>query len=347
MATQDATTVRTAGRDVGLGAYLRRSSRWLILAVIAVVLWLVPAVSGLYFTGLMGKFLVFGLVAMSLDLIWGYMGQLSLGHAAFFGLGAYASGLVLVRTDWEPLGLLAVLLGIAIPALLGLVMASTLFYGRVIGAYFAIITLLVSLIMERVAVSSIGLTGGINGLYGMKPLTLGPLAADTLNNAYYFIVIGCVICYIAASLLVQSPFGRAMDSIRINERRTEALGYSTAAVRTIVFTIGAAMAGFAGVLYVPLEAFVYPTQLGVAFSTSIIVWLAIGGRRSLVGPFVGALIINHGQSLLSGRFQQYWVLATGVFLVLVVLTQPDGLIGLLRAARDAVLKVYNGRTRSA
>ncbi|HEX2090023.1 MAG TPA: branched-chain amino acid ABC transporter permease [Actinomycetota bacterium] len=315
-----------------------RWAHWAVVAAVAVVLWVVPLFTGEYFVGLLGRFLIFGLVAMSLDLVWGYTGQLSLGHAAFFGLGAYTAGLILAKASWPALGPLALILGILLPAALGLVMAGTLFYGRVVGAYFAIITLLVSLILEQLAVSLLWLTGGINGLYGMEPLALGPISFDTLNKAYYLVVVVVVITYVLAKRLVDSPFGKAMDAVRVNEKRTASLGYSTAAVRTIAFTIGAAIAGLAGVLYVPLEEFVYPSQLGVAFSTLIIVWLAIGGRRSLVGAFIGAFVINYGQTLLSERFQQYWVLATGIFLLLVVLIQPDGLLGMLRDVKDRLVR---------
>jgi urea transport system permease protein len=331
-------------KEAALGArgkpLIQRAARgmteWVGVAVVAVLLWIVPATTSEFFTGQLGRFLIFGLAAMSLDLIWGYTGQLSLGHAAFFGLGAYASGLVLAKTELPALGLVALLMGIVVPAALAFVMARILFYGRVVGAYFAIITLLVSLILEQTAVSTIGLTGGINGLFGMAPLEIGPFAIDSLFTSYYFIVICCVLAYIAARLLIRSPLGRALEGIRTNERRTSSLGYSTAAIRTAVFTIGCSLAGLAGVLYVPLEAFVYPTQLGVAFSTSIIVWLAIGGRRSLVGGFIGAFIINYGQSLLADRYQQYWVLATGVFLVVVVLTQPRGLLGAVQSLHSLI-----------
>jgi urea transport system permease protein len=320
---------------------------WVGVAVVAVLLWIVPATTSEFFTGQLGRFLVFGLAALGLDLIWGYMGQLSLGHAAFFGVGAYAAGLILAKTEWPALGLVAIAAGILLPAFVAFVMGRVLFYGNVVGAYFAIVTLLVSLILEQTAISTIHLTGGINGLYGMKPLTLGPFAVDDLFTAYYFIVICCVLSYILCRILVLSPLGRAMDGVRTNERRVASLGYSTVAIRTLVFTIGGALAGLAGVLYVPLEAFVYPTQLGVAFSTSIIVWLAIGGRRSLVGAFIGAFIINYGQSTLADRYQEYWVLATGVFLVVVVLTQPRGLLGAIEAAARFVRRLVQGRASHA
>ncbi len=326
---------------------ITRWGYWGAVAAVAVVLWLVPLFAGEYFIGLLGRFLIFGLVAMSLDLVWGYTGQLSLGHAAFFGLGAYTAGLILAKTSWPALGPLALVLGILVPTALGLIMAATLFYGRVVGAYFAIITLLVSLILEQLAVSMLWLTGGINGLYGMETLTLGPVAFDTLNKSYYLIVVVVVVAYVLSRLLVDSPLGKAMDAVRVNEKRTASLGYSTAAVRTIAFTIGAAIAGLAGVLYVPLEEFVYPSQLGVAFSTLIIVWLAIGGRRSLVGGFIGAFVINYGQTLLSERFQQYWVLATGIFLLLVVLIQPDGLLGMIRDVKDRLTRRRRGVPGSA
>lgn len=311
---------------------LRTTAHWVGFAIVAVALALVPAVTDLFFTGLMGKFLVFGLAAMALDLVWGYTGQLSLGHAAFFGLGAYASGLVLANTTWAGAGPIALALGIAVPAALAFIMAGTLFYGKVVGAYFAIITLLVSLIMERLAVSMLWLTGGINGLYGFQDLALGPLVIDSREKAYLLALAGCLVAYVLARLLVSSPFGRGMDAIRVNEARTASLGYSTPAIKTLVFTLSGALAGLAGVLYVPLERFVYPSQLGVVFSTSILVWVAVGGRRSLIGPFIGAFVINYVQSLLSDRLEQYWVLATGLFLLLVVMTLPGGLVGLVRSA---------------
>jgi ABC-type branched-subunit amino acid transport system permease subunit len=304
--------------------------------VVGVCLWLVPLFASRFFTGQMGRILVFGLAALGLDLIWGYSGQLSLGQAAFFGLGAYGTGLVLVHFDGPMSGLLAVAVGIAAPTALAYLMGRVLFNGNVVGVYFAIITLLVALILEQVANTWIGFTGGINGLYGMAPLSIGPLEIWGRLTTYYTIVVCSILAYVGTRLFVRSPMGRAIEGVRTNERRTASLGYATASVRTLVFTIGCAITGLAGVLYVPLEAFVYPTQLGVIFSTSIIVWVAVGGRRSLVGPFIGAFIVTYGQSLLSSRLQEYWVLATGIFLIVVVMTQPRGLIGIADGLRRRI-----------
>lgn len=303
------------------------------IAGAGLVLWLIPLFASRFFTGQMGRILVFGLAALGLDLIWGYGGQLSLGHAAFFGLGAYGTGLVLVHVDGAFAGILAIVVGLAAPTLLAYLMGRVLFRGNVVGVYFTIITLLVSLIFEQVASTWIDVTGGINGLYGMPPITLGSVEIWGLLPTYYTTVVCVLVVYVASRRLVRSPMGRAMEGIRTNEQRTASLGYPTASVRTFVFTVGCAITGLAGVLYVPLEAFVYPTQLGVAFSTSIIVWVAIGGRRSLIGPFIGAFIITYGRSVLSDRFEEYWVLAAGVFLIVVVMTQPRGLVGIADGLR--------------
>jgi ABC-type branched-subunit amino acid transport system permease subunit len=306
---------------------------WVVAAAVAVALWVVPLFASRFVTGQVARILVFGIAALGLDLIWGYTGQLRLGHAAFFGLGAYATGLVLVHLGNVPAaGLLAIVAGVAVPTTLAYLMARTLIHGNVTGAYFAIITLLVSLILEQLATTLIGITGGINGLYGMAPIRIGPWELWGLLPSYYTIVVCALVAYAIARRLVRSPIGRAMEGVRTNEQRTASLGYPTSSVRTIAFVVGAAITGLAGMLYVPLEQFVYPTQLGVLLSTSIIVWVAIGGRRSLVGPFIGAFVVSYGQSLLSDRLQQYWVLATGVFLVVVVLTQPRGLVGLVSTA---------------
>lgn len=308
--------------------------RWLPLVVVAVLLWLVPAIAPRYFVSIMGRVLIFGLAALGLDLIWGYSGQLSLGHAAFFGLGAYGSALVLKNASGTGASLLAIAVGLLLPIALAYVMGRVLFRGGVSGAYFAIITLLVSLILEQLASTLIDLTGGLNGLYGMAPLTVGPIEISGLFPAYYTVVVCTVVGFALARSLVGSPFGRVLEGVRTNERRTSALGYPTAQVRTAAFVIGCAYAGLAGVLYVPFQAFVYPAQLGIIFSTSILVWVVIGGRRSLVGPLVGAFVVTYGQSLLSDRFERFWLLAVGLFLIVIVSTQPRGLVGVVAAVRE-------------
>lgn len=312
----------------------------MILGVFA-VLGLVPILTGDHMTGVVGRLLVFGLLAMSLDLLWGYGGQLSFGHAAFFGLGAYGAGLVLVGDGGVALSYAAVAVGILLPTVAGFIMGYLLFQRRVSGVYFAIVTLLVALLLEQLAVTWSGVTGGINGLFGFAPLDFGFATIGSLGSAYYLILAAAASCYLGARWLVGTPFGEAVHAVRVNERRAASLGYSVLAIKTVVFTIACAVAGLAGVLYVPLERFVYPSQLGLVASTSVLVWVVIGGRGTLIGAFVGAFTVEYLASALSGPLQAYWVLAIGLFLVIVVMARPGGLVGMaeagwerMRALRD-------------
>jgi urea transport system permease protein len=321
----------------------RPSARTVVFLVVALLLAAVPSISGDHFTALVGRFLVLGLLAMSLDLLWGYAGQLSLGQAAFFGLGAYSTGLVLVRDSGVLVSYGAMALGVLIPAAAGLALGYLLFRGRVGGVYFAIVTLLVSLLLEQLAVTWTGFTGGINGLFGMAPLELGPVTIRSLHSAYYFVTVVVLAAFLVTRWLTRTSFGLALSAIRSNEHRATSLGYSVVAVKTTVFTVSCALAGLAGMLYVPLERFVYPTQLGLVASTAVIVWVVIGGRGTLVGPFIGAFTIEYLASALSGRLHAYWTLAIGIFLVVVVLARPGGLLRLITGASDRVGAVFAAR----
>jgi urea transport system permease protein len=160
-----------------------------MFTAVVIAFAVLPAVTGQHLTGLVGRFLVFALVAVSLDLLWGYAGQLSLGHAAFFGLGAYAAGLVLVGGGGVARSAAALALAVAVPGGIALLMGYLLFRGGVGGVYFAIVTLLVSLLLEQLAITWSGFTGGINGLFGMAPVDLGVVTISSLSSAYYLILV--------------------------------------------------------------------------------------------------------------------------------------------------------------
>lgn len=296
--------------------------------VVFLVLAFVPLGTGDHFTALLGRLLVFGLLAMSLDLLWGYGGQLSFGHAAFFGMGAYAAGLLLVRDAGPWVSYAAVAAGVLVPTVVGSVMGFLLFQRGVSGVYFAIVTLLVALLLEQLAITWSGLTGGINGLFGFAPLHLGFVQIGSLESAYHLLLVVITLSYLAVRWFVGTPFGEAVHAIRVNEKRAASLGYSVLAIKTVVFTMACALAGLAGVLYVPLERFVYPSQLGLIASTSVLVWVVIGGRGTLIGAFIGAFTVEYLASVLSGRLEAYWVLAIGLFLVIVVMARPGGLVAI-------------------
>jgi urea transport system permease protein len=313
---------RGAARAGELGAAL----------VVVLALAALPMLADGRTVALVARFLVLGLAAMSLDLLWGYAGQLSFGHAAFFGMGAYTAALTLDKLDVPGLGLVAVGLAVAVPTLFALVMGVVLFYGRVRGVYFGIVTLLIALLCEQLATTWTGFTGGSNGVIVTATLALGPLRLDSLESTYYTVLAVCLAALLATVWLVRGPLGRALVASRLNEPRAESLGYDVAALRTVVLCTSAALAGLAGAMYVPVEGFVYPAQLGIVASTGLIVWVTIGGRGTLLGAFLGAFAVNYLESLLSGRLQSSWLLVTGVFLVVIVLVQPKGILGFVRAA---------------
>jgi urea transport system permease protein len=302
----------------------------------AVLLFLLvfPAIASDYEVGLLGKFLVFGIFALSLDLIWGFSGVVNFGHAIFFGAGAYAMGILLKALPFAGATYVAALGGVLFPALLALGMGYLLFYGRVSGVFFGVVTLALTGAAHSIIIVNGGLTGGMNGLYGYPTPTLGipglwEVSWYEANVSYYTAVAGSVGCLALSRWLVKSDFGRAIGAIRENEDRAAFLGYDVPQVKLIIFTIACAMAGLSGVLYVPI-GFISPDLIGITMSASVLVWVAVGGRGTLIGAFIGALLVNYLQTLLSDAFVVLWLLLVGLFFILVVLFWPGGIVGLAR-----------------
>ena len=313
----------------------RPRATWLGWLLLLLLFALFPAVAGDYQTNLLAKFLAFGILALSLDLIWGYAGVVNFGHAIFFGLGAYSTGLVLKHVDLPGATYLAFLAAIVVPLLAGLFLGAFLFYGRVGGVYFGVVTLALTGVVQQLIVASPGLTGGMNGLYGYGAPTIGipglwEVELYEADAAYYTILLAAAGCAWLARWLVRSDFGRIIQGIRENEQRVEYLGYDVPLLKLAVFAISCAMAGFAGALYVPV-GFISPDLAGLGMSAAVLVWVAVGGRGTLAGAFVGALLVNYLQTFLSDALVVLWLLIVGVFFVAVVLFWPGGLVGLLRS----------------
>ena len=305
-----------------------------MLAII-IVLAAFPYFFSNYQTSLLAKFLVFGIFALSLDLIWGYSGVVNFGHAIFFGCGAYAAGITLKYTGFDGATYLAIAAGVVLPVLLAAFLGYMLFYGKVSGVFFGVVTLALTGAVQSIIIVNSDITGGLNGLYGYPTPTLGwpglwsvswyhPLAA------YYTAAVGAVGCYLLSRWLVHSDFGRGIQAVRENEERAEFLGYDVPKMKLIIFTIACGMAGLSGVLYLPV-GFVSPDLVAVTMSASVLVWVAVGGRGTLVGAFVGTLLVNYLQTVLSDNFVAYWLLIVGVFFILVVIFWPGGIVGLVRA----------------
>jgi ABC-type branched-subunit amino acid transport system permease subunit len=252
-----------------------------------------PWMTSAYQVNLLAKFLVYAILAMSLDLLWGYAGILTFAHGVFFGLGAYALALTLKYWGSVPgITYLGLLLAMALPAALALVLGYAMFYHRVGGVYFAIVTFAVGAIFQSVTIVWIDFTGGLNGLYGFPSPRIGlPQVAEAEVSGgrltYYLIVGVLVFSFWLAQRLIRSPFGRTLKAIQSNETRVEFLGYNVPRIKLAVFVLSCAWAGLSGALYVPV-GFVSADIMGILFSTAIIVWVAIGGRGTLIGPILGA-----------------------------------------------------------
>lgn len=311
---------------------------------------LFPLCGSLFYTQLIEKYLVFIIFAYSLDILWGYAGLMNLGHAVLFGLGGYVMALSLSAQNGIPDFManggvtqmpvwlkiisnpaVAVAAGIFLPALFAWLLGRFLFYSRVGGVFFAVITLALAQVFNLFIQSQQKYTGGFNGIGGLPGLFGNQL---TLTQGYYFVFCMVLLVYVFCRCLMGSRFGLVLQGIRENETRLEFLGYDQAKFKTAVFAVSGALAGLAGVLYVPVNGMIAPNDVGMEFSTAVIVWLAIGGRGNLTGAAVGALLINILGNALSENFGAFWQLLLGIVIVVVVFFVPDGIVGaLIRASR--------------
>jgi len=296
-------------------------------AVALVALAAVPWVLARHQVSLLTDLLIFGLFAMSLDLILGYTGMLSFGHAAYFGLGAYASALVLLEFGQPvPVALLAgMLLAGAVALPVGWL--ST----RSTGVYFAMLTLAFAQFLYTVAYKWRSLTGGSDGIAGVPKTALfwgGPSLAS--SHAFYFLAAACVVLsLLLCRALVRSPFGRALQAIRENERRFTSLGRDPRPFKLVVFVIAAVFAGLAGALFAPFRGFASPEVMFWVFSGQALMMVTMGGIGTLVGPIVGAMVFILIQEILSS-YTEHWMIFTGVVFVLIVIFLPGGLVGTAR-----------------
>lgn len=342
--------------------------RWGLLAGATVLVAVLPALNALppgsplhvsdFTLNLFGKFLAYAILALGIDLIWGYAGVLSLGHGVFFGLGAYAMGMHLMLeigtrsvygtvlpdfmvwnqvTDlplfWRPFysvpfTLVAILV---VPAAFAYVFGYLTFRSRIRGVYFSIITQALALsawlLFNRNAMN----LGGTNGLSGFKSIFGWSLNSAGTQRGLYVATALCLCgAYLLCRWIIRSPAGRVLVAIRDSEHRVLFSGYSPAAFKLFVFVVSAVLAGVAGALYVPQVGIITPAKIGVLPSIEMIIWVAVGGRGTLLGPVVGALGVNWLQSVLTTTYPDLWLLVLGGLFVTVVLFVPDGVVGTAR-----------------
>ncbi len=285
-----------------------------------------PYLLSTYYLGLVVQVLVFALFAMSLDLLIGYTGMASLGHAAYFGVAAYATGLLATKLGWS--------VWLVLPASLAATALTATLFGllalRTRGSYFLMITLALSQVVWGLAFGWRSLTGGDDGLPNVPRPAIGPyfsLVAD--RPFYYFVLLLVGVAAVLLAAIVSSPFGYALRGIRESETRMLALGYNVKAYKLAAFVLAATFAGVAGSLYVYYTRFVSPDYLEVLRSAEVFLMVILGGAGTLIGPAIGAAIIVLMENIVSA-YTERWLIIIGVIYILVALFAPNGLTGLVR-----------------
>lgn len=294
-----------------------------------------PFVLGEWEVTQIAQYLTYGIFAMSLALIWGHCGLMSFGHAVFFGLGAYAMslstlGMLPGLAGWTS-SYLGIALALAVPAVFANLLGRFLFYGKGLqGAQLAIVMLAVAVIAERL-MARWPYAGGMNGLMSVPPVNLGLFGVeieifDPLP-LYYLTLFAAIAVYVVLESQVRSRRGVVMRAVASDEARTTFLGYDTRAVKLSAFTVSAAVAGFAGALFVAQFGFVSPPLIGFGLSTEVLIWVALGGRHGLLTAFLGAIFVRLAENALADLLGPAWLLGLGLLFVLCVIFLPRGLLG--------------------
>lgn len=334
----------------------RWPARLAFVAVAALLVVVAPGLLSAFRLSLLAKYLCFAIIAVGIDVSWGYGGMLTLGQGVFFGLGGYCMGMYLklqsagtgqlpdfmvwsgvdhLPSIWAPFRSpwFALPMAVILPMVLAAVLGTLVFRQRVRGAYFAILTQALAAAFVILLVGEQGLTGGTNGLTNIHDLFGYDLGDPTNQRTLYIVVVvalGAV--YLIARQIVHSRFGRLLIAVRDGEDRVRFLGYNPTVIKTMAFTVSAGMAGIAGALFVPVVGIISPALLGVVPSIEMIVWVAIGGRGTLVGAVVGAVAVNWAKTGLSERYPSSWVYLQGALFIAVIAFVPDGLAGARRLA---------------
>jgi urea transport system permease protein len=311
-----------------------------------------------YAVALVGKIMCYAICALAMDLIWGYTGILSLGHGLFFALGAYVMGMYLMRQigtdgnykshlpdfmvflDWKTLPwhwtfsdsfFATVLLIVLIPGLLAAVFGYFAFRSRIKGVYFSIITQALTFAAMLLFFRNETGFGGNNGFTDFKRILDLPIATPGMRMTFFVMTGGILLgCYLFARWLVQSKFGRVLQAIRDAESRVMFSGYSPLPYKLTIWIISAVMCGIAGALYVPQVGIINPSEMSPANSIEMAVWAAVGGRASLIGPIVGAFLVNGMKSWLTVTAPEFWLYFLGALFIGVTLYLPQGVMGLLQ-----------------
>ena len=317
-----------------------------------------------YAVGLVGKIMCYAICALAMDLIWGYTGILSLGHGLFFALGGYVMDMYLMRQigrdgnyksdlpdfmvflDWKALPwqwswsdsfIATLFLIVAVPGVVAFVFGFFAFRSRIKGVYFSIITQAMTFAAMLLFFRNETGFGGNNGFTDFKRILGTPIATPTMRMGL-FVLTGFTLLafYLFARWLVASKFGRVLQAIRDAETRVMFSGYNPIGYKLTIWTLSAIMCGVAGALYVPQVGIINPSEMSPANSIEIAIWAAVGGRATLIGPIVGAFIVNGAKSWLTVAAPEYWLYFLGALFISVTLFLPHGVIGLVKKLGERV-----------
>jgi len=330
---------------------------WFSFSIWAVAfLFAAPKLLSPFDLNLLGKFLAFAIVALGLDLLWGYTGMLSLGQGLFFGLGAYCIalytqleqaggklpefmglyGVTDLPAFWVPFHspIFAILAAIILPMIVAAILGFMVFRSRVQGVYFSIITQALTAIVSLLLIGQQQAINGTNGLPINDSSTLFglPLSDDHTRVAIYLATAVCLgVSYLLCSFLVRSRLGRLLVAIRDDENRLRFTGYNPVLIKVLIFALSAGLAGLGGALFYPQGGIISPAALGIVPSIEIVVWVAIGGRGTLVGAVLGAVVVNEAKNLISTEHPDTWTLIIGAMFVASVLLIPNGIMGIFKS----------------
>jgi urea transport system permease protein len=349
---------RTGWLGFGLAALV-------VLVVLPVANLVLPAGHPLHVSDftvtLVGKIMCYAIVALAMDLIWGYAGILSLGHGLFFALGGYAMGMYLMRSigregvyqsdlpdfmvflDWKAYPWYwsftdhfwyAALLVVLVPGVLAAVFGYFAFRSRIKGVYFSIITQALTYAFMLLFFRNDTGFGGNNGFTDFKRILGFPVAAPETRAALFALTGATLLgAFLLGRFIVTSKFGRVLTAIRDAESRVMFCGYQPLHYKLAIWTLSAVLCGIAGALYVPQVGIINPGEMSPANSIEIAIWVAVGGRGSLVGPILGAFIVNGAKSWFTQAFPEFWLFFLGLLFILVTLYLPRGVVGLLQRGR--------------
>ncbi|AOY76440.1 urea ABC transporter permease subunit UrtC [Clostridium formicaceticum] len=331
-------------------------NNWMVLLVF-ILLGIAPLFLSDFRVNMLGKFVAYAILALGIDLIWGYTGILSLGHGVYFGLGAYCmamylklaasggglpdfmtwSGQTVLPWFWKPFESIyfAVFMAILIPVLLAALVGFLTFKNRIQGVYFSILTQALSMIFVVLFIGQQKYTGGTNGITNFKTiLGFSITSPETRFYLYYISVLLLLLSYLFCKFIIGRRIGKILIAIRDGENRTRFSGYNPTTYKVFVYCISAALAGLAGAIFVPQVGIISPENMGVVPSVEMVIWVAIGGRGTLVGGVLGAILVNIIKSLLSENFPAIWSYFIGITFVVVVIFLPAGLMGTFKQIKE-------------